>query len=270
MARDWDLLVTFLIPVHFLVVYLLLIFFRNGRESHQVLIVMLILSVFRVAAWIGVNADPDRHLQRAEVLTTPGLSGTFPVIYYEALGKAFWYRNDFERSRIWYERYLTIDSLNPRILGNLAADFDKLGMRERYFETLKRAAQSGTKEASIYLNLGAEYVARKDTASGIQMMNRALELNPALGEARANLAFLYVNQKKYLLASQYASKAIDLGVRTPILYLDAGYAYVNLGEYATALRYLDTYMAKVPHDTRVQSFVDAIRERMHKTPAGKR
>src|SRR5260221_154254 len=231
---------------------------------------MLLLSVLRVGAWIGINADPERHLRRAEILSTPGLSGTFPVIYYEALGKVFWHRNDFERSRHWYERYLTIDSTNPRILGNLAAAYDKLGMRERYFETLRRAAQSGAPETAIYLNLGNEYVAHRDTAEGIRMINRALEIDPGIGEAHANLGIIYMCQNKYHLASQQAAEAIALGMREPILYRCAGYAYFNLNDNTRAIHFLDIYMSMVPGDKRVQSLLDLIKQRMQGTGSGKR
>ena len=270
MARDWDLLVSFMIPVHFLVIYLLLPYLRIGKESHQVIAVMVILGVLRVGAWIGINADTDRHLQRAEVLTTPGLSGTFPVIYYEALGKAFWHKNDFDRSRIWYERYLTIDSLNPRILGNLAADYDKLGMRDRYFETLKQGARSGAGDATIYLNLGNEYVRRKDTVSGIGMIRRVLEIDPSSREAHANLAIIYMTQRNFPLAAKYASEAIALGMHEPVLYYCAGYAFFRIDDDEKALHYLDSYMSMAPGDKRVQPVLEAIKTRMHRTPTGMR
>ncbi|HEY6190924.1 MAG TPA: tetratricopeptide repeat protein, partial [Bacteroidota bacterium] len=270
MARDWDLLVSFLIPVHFLAIYLLLPYFRLGRESHQVIAVMVILGVLRVGAWIGINADTDRHLQRAEVLTNPGLVGTFPVIYYEALGKAFWHKNDFDRSRVWYERYLTIDSLNPRILGNLAADYDKLGLRDRYYETLKQAARSGTADATICLNLGNEYVRRKDTLSGIGMMRHVLEIDPSSREAHANLAIIYMTQRNYPLAAKYASEAIALGMREPVLYYCAGYAFFRIDDDEKALHYLDSYMSMAPGDKRVQPVLEAIKVRMHGMPGGLR
>ena len=270
MARDWDLLVSFLIPVHFLVIFLLLPYFRVGRESHRVITIMLILGILRVGAWIGINADPDRHLQRAEVLTTPGLSGTFPVIYYEALGKAFWHKNDFDRSRIWYERYLTIDSLNPRVLGNLAAVYDKLGMRDRYFETLKQGARSGTGDATIYLNLGNEYVRRKDTLSGIGMIRRVLEIDPAFRQAHANLGIIYMTQGNYPLAAKYASEAIALGMHEPVVYFCAGYAFFKINDDENALHYLDSYMSMSPGDKRVRPLLETIKIRMHGTATGMR
>lgn len=261
MARDWDLLTSFLIPVHFLVVYLFLRHFRSGRASHQVLIVLLILNALRVAAWIGINADADRHLQRAEVLTTPGLSGTFPIIYYEALGKVFWHRNEFDRSRIWYEHYMTIDSLNPRILANLAADYAKLGMNDLYFETLKRAARSENKQAALYVDLGNEYVLRGDTASAIRVLNRALELNPGSAEAHANLALLYFRQRNYALAAPHCSEAIAAGIHEPMMYRCAAYAYFGIGDGPRALEYFDTYLSLAPNDKSAQLARDEARHR---------
>lgn len=248
MARDWDLLVTFMLPVNFFVVYLLLRYFRGSRESYQVLAVVVILNALRVAAWVGINADPDRHLQRAEILTEEGLSGTFPVIYYEALGKVFWHRNDFQRSRIWYERYLTIDSLNPRILGNLAADYDKLQMRDKYFETLTRAARSGSKELAIYLNLGNELVRRGDTAAGVDMYRRTLAADSMTPEADANLALIYMSQHNYSLAAFHSARAIGLGMREPVLYRCAAFAYFANNDAVKSLEYLDTYLSMAPGD----------------------
>jgi tetratricopeptide (TPR) repeat protein len=270
MARDWDLLVSFLIPVQFLVIYLLVLYFHRGKESHQIVLVILILGVLRVGAWIGINADPDRHLQRAEILTAPGLSGTFPVIYYEALGKIFWHRNEFDRSRIWYERYLTIDSLNPRILGNLAAVYNKLGMKGQYFETLKRAASTGTKETAIYLNLGTEYVERKDTAAGIRMNTRALETDPSSPEAHANLGLIYATQRNFQVAAPHFAQAIAFGIRDPLIYRYAGYAYLNLNDFTKGLHYLDIYISLAPADKGVQADVERIKQRMRAMGGGNR
>ena len=156
------------------------------------------------------------------------------------------------------------------MLANLAAAYQKLGLNDRYFETLKRASRSGGKDPAIYLNLGNEFVNRRDTAAGIELIKRALEIDPALPEAHANLALLSMRRKNYQLAALHSSRAIELGMHEPVIYKCAAYSHFGINDASKALEYFDMYLSMAPADNSAQRVRDELRQRMGRTGGAKR
>src|SRR5258706_9030188 len=70
MARDWDLLTSFFTPLMILDVYLLC---RTPslKPRRTVMALTAGLAMLHCAAWIGINASPERHLRRMKLLDSP-------------------------------------------------------------------------------------------------------------------------------------------------------------------------------------------------------
>jgi hypothetical protein len=259
MARDWDMLSNFFVPLRFLSIYFLIILLRE-RDTRHVLLMLAVASVVQWGAWTGINSNEERHLARAEMLSVPELSGTFPKLYYDNLGKTLYNRKEYARAAVWYERYLGVDSLNPRILANLSACYRALGDSVNVFRTLERSLAAGTSHPGVYSNLAIEYVSRGDTARAIEMLYKALELDPEHIETRANLSILELHRGHYREGLEHALAALRLGATAPILYRNAGYASYFLGDYKNALLYFDRYLQSVPTDAPIKKLADALRK----------
>jgi hypothetical protein len=257
MARDWDLLASFFVPLRFLLVYLLLqtIDYHHVR---QILVLILCISFLHWASWIGVNANEDRHLRRAELLTTPVLSGTFPKIYFEQLGSIMFRRQEYERARQWYEKYFELDPFNPRLAGNLAQTYRELGETEKRFEMLQRAAVN-SRDPGVYSNIGAEFIDRKDTITAIKYLHKSLDIDSNYSVAHANLALLYTSLKNYPLAGYHAERAILLGMKEPVLF-----------NIAKAVAYYEVYVKHVPNDVAVVRMLELLRTLQQKSHSGKK
>src|SRR5258708_2532163 len=105
MARDWDLLASFFVPLMILDVYLLSrpLSFKPRR---YVLAVITGITLLHTIAWIGVNASADRHLRRMQLLNDPkymSLSGQ--LVYDEVLGSHFEEAGEIQIAQSYYERY---------------------------------------------------------------------------------------------------------------------------------------------------------------------
>ncbi len=268
MARDWDLFANFFVPLRFLLVYLII---RIIHEHHVRRVIMMIAGItfLHWAAWIGVNASEERHLRRAEMLTTPQLSGTFPKIYYEHLGATFHQQKDYERSKRWYEAYFAVDSNNPRIIGNLAEAYSRIGDEEKKFAMLKRSTDLHNPNPGVYSNLAAEYRRRGDTTTAIQQLQKALALDSTYSIAHANLALIYNLKRIYPLAAHHATRAIKLGMTDPVLFRTAGYSYFMMNESPRALEYFNAYLTKVPNDTNIQLLWEQIRRDIEESSSRK-
>ncbi len=257
--RDWDLMASFCLPLSFFGIYLLSQLSPRAW-ARRISVVIAVLVLIHTATWIGVNADNARHLQRAEVMTNTKFLGRYAqLLYYDQLANAFWDKGDYARTKNWLERYLTLDSTNPRFLGNLADVYLRLGENNNYYQMLQKLARNRTPDAMVYSNLGVEYSHRGDTAASIAMYTRALELDSNLGVVHANLAITYLGLKRYDLAFRHCSSALALGMAEPEVYKCAGIALYYLGEYKNAMTYLDSYLTSHPEDEKARALRDRIK-----------
>lgn len=261
MARDWDMLSNFFIPLRFLSVFLLLRFLR-AREFRPLLAMIVIVGFARWIGWLGINADEGRHLARAEALTVPALSGTFPKLYYEHLGRAFVGRKEYARAVTWYERYMEVDSLNPRILANLSDCYRALGDRDNIFRMLRLSVDAGSTNAGVFSNLAVEYIDRGDTARAVELLTEGLRHNPGHLETHANLSILAMERGDYRAGLRHAVDAMRLGMRSPVLLKNAGYASWFLGEDRAAVAYLGEYLKSAPTDAATHRVLEAAERRL--------
>ncbi|HLB00370.1 MAG TPA: hypothetical protein VJO14_03200, partial [Bacteroidota bacterium] len=144
MARDWDMLSSFFIPLMVLDVFLLAKA-PNAEPRRPVLVTILIVSFLHLAGFIGVNADAERHLARMRTLDSELLlSKASQMTFDEALANFFFDNGRYAEAKIYYERYMAIDSANTRIVGNISDVYRKLGEADNYFRQLKRGVELGS------------------------------------------------------------------------------------------------------------------------------
>jgi Flp pilus assembly protein TadD len=266
MARDWDLLASFLTPLMILDVYLLSR--PIGLQSRRYLLAVIVgITLLHTGAWIGVNASADRHLRRMELLNNPRyLSLTTQIVFDEALANYFFDTQDYKDARTYYELYLKIDDHNPRILGNIADVYRRVGERDKYFASLQHAVAAGSRDPGVYLNLGVEYAGRHDTVTAIKYSEQALAMDSTQKLAHANLGILYTNLRNYPQAERHFSTAINLGLREPAVFRYAGDVCFVRGEYDRALSYYNSYLEMVPADQKVRDARDRVRRALGEAP----
>jgi Flp pilus assembly protein TadD len=153
---------------------------------------------------------------------------------------------------MYYEDFMSIDSTNPRIVGNIADVYRKLGQNSLYFRELERAVRLNTADPGVYSNLGVEYAMRGDTAMAIELNRRAIRKNPTMQKAYANLGILLGGLHDYAAADQNFTTAMRLGMREPLLYRYSADVCVHLGDYRRAIEYYDTYLNANPGDKNTQ------------------
>jgi Tfp pilus assembly protein PilF len=267
LARDWDLLAAFFVPLMILDVYLLS---RplSMKSRHNLLAMIAGLTLIHFCAWIGVNASADRHLERMKLLDSPKfLSATSQIVHAEALANYFFDLGDYKNARIYYEAYLKIDDHNPRILGNVADTYRRVGEKEKYVAALQRAVAMNSRDPGVFLNLGVEYANRHDTALAIEFNEKAVAMDSTQRLAHANLGILYSAKGKYSLADRHFATAIELGMKDPSLFRYAGDVCSVLNEFDRAYQYYTSYLELVPSDSKVRAVRDRVRESLSNPPA---
>jgi len=259
-ARDWDSFSLFFCPLRFLMVYFLVGMLAHRKLRHAILLIA-VLSFLRWIGWIGVNTDRRSELARAEILTVPELSGTFPTLYYEQLGAMFYKMGRFDKATKWYERYVSIDSTHPRILANLSDCYKRIGDTEGVFQTLRRAVDAQSTNPGVYSDLALDYMARGDTTRALGLLLDALRINPNQSLIHANLSQIYLTRHDYGPARTHASTAIGMGLARPFLFRTVGYASYQLHDDSSAVRAFQRYLASVPSDAGVLELLKKIEGR---------
>ena len=251
LVRDWDLMSGFFLPLLILDAYLLISVPFERRQ--YVLGVMACVCIFHWVAWIGVNADEDRHLRRAEAFDVPQLlSPTSQLFYDEALANFFFDHQRYAEAKKYYEHYVSIEPRNSRIIGNVSDVYRKLGEKDKYFTSLKQAVALETQDPGIYSNLGVEYASRGDTNKAIEFNLKALAKDPNQDKAHANLGILYSSKHEYRLAQEYYDGAIRLGMRDPMLFKYAADLNYFLEDFSKAVEYYDAYLSARPGDQKTR------------------
>jgi Tfp pilus assembly protein PilF len=260
MARDWDFMATFFLPVIFLNVYLLIKYF-SLLKIKRALLVVVGLTILHWVGWVCMNADATKNYSRVVLLNDSLLLGHVPRInFYETLGSYNWAKNNYSEALLFFEKYMDTDSSNPRILGNLSAIYTKLGDKENTFRILKRAAEANSQNPAIYINLGVAYSQRGDTSAAMLMYKNALKLDSTRAKAYANLGSLLMKQKNYSEAAFNFSKAVQFGLYDSLLLREAGNANFMAGNFSKSLLYFTEYLKVVPNDTRVQFIAEKLKE----------
>lgn len=252
MARDWDFMASFFLPLIVLNVYLFTRY-NNVIKAKNSFLVIVVLSFFHWAGWIGLNSDNASSYERVKMLDNPNLLGFVPRLnYYETMGSYNWAQKNYSEANMYFERYIELDSTNPRILGNISAIYSKLNNKEKTFWALKRAAHVNTPNPAIYINLGVAYSQRGDTATAMKMYKKALLMDSTRSKAYANLGSLLMRQNNFIEAANNFSKAIDFGLYDSLLFKETATAFFQLGEYKKAITYFDAYLSIVPTDEKVR------------------
>jgi len=260
MARDWDLYSTFLVPLLLLDIYLLSLPLTFAPRRY-LLVLISVISLLHWIPWIGVNANAEKHLARMKLLHSPDLLSKVSIMVYdEALANLFFDNGDYPQARTYYEDFLTIDNTNPRIIGNIADTYRKLGEKDKYFTMLQRAVALGSPDPGVYSNLGVECASRGDTVKAIQFNERAVAIDSNHRLAHANLGILYASTKNLAAAERHFAVAIELGMKEPVLFQYAGDLEMMLGKYNRALQYYDSYLQIVPGDKRIVEARNRVRQ----------
>jgi tetratricopeptide (TPR) repeat protein len=241
-------------------VYLIIHPGRALQPAKYTVAAVTLISLLHWGAWIGVNAAADRHLRRMRLLDNPRyLSLSAQLFYDEALANYFFDNGRYADARIYYERFIKIDSHNPRIIANISDVYRKIGEKDKYFETLKLAVELNSRDPGVYSNLGVEYAGRGDTARAIEFNEKAISLDPKQQKAHANLGILYAAKKDYVTAMKHFRTAIELGMQEPVVYRYAAELSSFMGDYQTALTYFDRYLERNPADQKMTEKRERVR-----------
>lgn len=263
MSRDWDLLSTFcvgtVVAAGFIWTKLEDIRFR--RAGIMIVWVMFI----HTATWISLNADTQRSYARFEILPDGRIWGRSAMTSaYEVLAVHSIELGDRREAVRYYEKFVSLDSLNPRIWGNIGDIYRHFGEEDKELHAYETATRLGGKEADYFVNLGAIYMNQNRLDEAIAATRRALELRPNSAPANSNIGIMLIQKdRSFKEALPYFERAIAFDSSFSGAYFNAGLCYWYLGDVGKMRTYFEHYLTidpMGPHADRVREFLAKSRE----------
>ena len=115
---------------------------------------------------------------------------------------------------------------------------------------LEKSVSIDSREPLALSALGAVRYRTGDDAGAVQVLSRAIQLDPTLWKAEWTLAAAYIGEKKYADAREHAERALKLGKeKANPVELVLGEALAGLGEREQAAQLFDKFAADYPNDS---------------------
>jgi tetratricopeptide (TPR) repeat protein len=141
----------------------------------------------------------------------------------------------YERAIEIYRRYLAIDDRAPQILYKLGLAYYRGGQITGAVEPIRKSIALEERFAEGHYLLALCLKAQKHNPEAMASLGRALELNPALGVAREELAALDLAQGKTREGIEQLEALAALEPSRPERLVNVGLAYARIGRRDTAV-----------------------------------
>jgi tetratricopeptide (TPR) repeat protein len=119
--------------------------------------------------------------------------------------------------------------------GNQARALTKAGKYEAAIEVLEKAIEEHSEEASLYFNLGLNYLEVGNMRKARTQFARTVELEPDHAKAYQALGMLHYEQEEYKTAGAYYMATLEAGKRDEYVYYKMGSCWYKLNQYEKAI-----------------------------------
>jgi tetratricopeptide (TPR) repeat protein len=192
------------------------------------------------------SESPDIEDAAARAIFDDGLRLYEAKEYSQALDK---FQEFLEMKPEYYQVLMNVGNCYKEM-----ADYDAaIETYQRVLERIKEEEDSATAKnarAGAYVGLSEIYLKKGDLDKAEQVLEEAIEQNPA----DENLAFkfgeIYFTQGETAKAAEFYKKAIAANPDWAPPYRQLGYAYLNMGEYALSLEMMKKFLDLAPNDAR--------------------
>ena len=152
----------------------------------------------------------------------------------------------YERAIQVYRRYLAIDDRAPQILYKLALAYYRSGQITLAVDPVRKSIALDDRFSEAHYLLALCLKAQKHNAEAMASLGRALELNPALGVAREELAALDLAQGKTREGIEQLEALAALEPSKPERLINVGLAYARAGRTDAAVATLGRAAERYP------------------------
>lgn len=161
---------------------------------------------------------------------------------YETLSIYFRDRGNEHLSIKYLEKYMTVDSTNPRLWMNLASAYGRNGDTEKAISAYERGGTLDTSSWDMQMQLGILYAQKGDFEQAFLKMERALRLNDRSAAIENNFGSMLLQGRGDAGAAlAHFQRAIELDPKMPEPHYGIAYCYERLGRMEEREKHLLEY-----------------------------
>lgn len=236
MSRDWDILapISLGIPVAAVVLWKTIEVERTLR--YRILMMLCVVSLLHTGLWVGVNSDESKAEERFKILEDDHLwSKHAHLDSYEVLAVYHRERGEYEKAIQYYQKYISLDSTNKRLWGNLANAYQLAGNKKKTIEVYETMMHLDEGDYQILTNLGILLTNEQRFSEALALLRRAEEYAPEDPIVKYNIGVtLMQSEQAYKKAIPYFLDAIQRDPTYSQAYYRAAQCYFMLGDSAKA------------------------------------
>ena len=176
--------------------------------------------------------DPTKALATAAILSALP-SASLPVHF--SLGLLLAENKAYSQAVTEFEKDVNGGIQSPEIFLNLGQAYSHLGQYEKAKESYFQAIEMNPDDASPYLRVGADYLARGKGPHATVWLMRALKLSPGQPQVLYLLGTALVNEKYYDTAHHYLDEYVKAAPQDPKGWALLGDAYMQDMQFEKAL-----------------------------------
>jgi tetratricopeptide (TPR) repeat protein len=143
-----------------------------------------------------------------------------------------------------------------RIFARLGIDYTHLGQHDKALDALARAAELNPSDLDNLLNLGMTYTQLNRLDDGERTFKAMIAQNDRDAAAYTGLGLVAAARQDMESARRNFEKTLSINPDDPQALLDLGILYQKTGDKPQALRYLQLFLDKAPHDQFGHQFAD--------------
>jgi tetratricopeptide (TPR) repeat protein len=236
MSRDWDILAPISLGIPAATIALWNMIEYEKKFKHRILMMLCIVSPLHTGLWVGVNADEIKSEERFEFLNDDRLwSKHAHLCAYEELAVYHRDRDDFEDAIQYYQKYITLDSTNKRLYGNLAEAFQLAGNKKKAIEVYETMVNLGMDNYKIITNLGMLLADEQRYIEAMTLFRRAEAEAPEESIVKYCLGqTILISEHSHKKALPYFLDAIHFNPVFSQAYNAAAECYLQLGDSVRA------------------------------------
>jgi len=182
-------------------------------------------------------------------------------------GTKYFQDQDYNIALEYFEKAVTYDVYNGRLLHALGSTYYQLDIQEKAQMVLEKTKQIYN-DRNTYRNLGLSFMQSGDIKAAKKEFQHAIYLDPRFYKAYNDLASLYVYQKEYKKAIEQWEKAINLGLDFKEKYIFLyyiGIAYQRMDDSENAYDYFLEALELVPEGNPIEKEIEEEINKIYKS-----
>jgi len=247
-AKDWDIIAAYSLPINLFIPLVFITYFRKSKNRNYFLVIVLTILFIHSFSYFLINANENFSIKRAKSLADERIMPEIGrITLYLNISNYYNYLGDINSEINYLEESLEKFPKSQR-LNNIIADIYFFQLKDDFAteRIVKRAYTNGVVNKRILQYLGIIEAKKGNYEKAINYWKEALMKFGKDTELLYNIAFAYHNLGKYKEAINYYLEVEKINDQEASLLINLGNLYFQLKDYQNAYIRYEKFLKRYP------------------------